>query len=352
MVLAMVAAVLATAAVVWFRPASTDPEVSQPPVPAPVVVPRLTPSLRVLGSADGVAIGAAVNSAVLSVDPAYDTQLADQYDMVTPENVLKWAYTEPAPGRFSFASGDALVRFAQAHGMAMRGHTLVWFEENPAWLDGLTGARLARALRRHIRTEVSHWDVVNEAVDDRGGLRQDRWLDGLGPGYITDAFRWAHAADPGAVLFYNDYGIEAPGPKADAVYALLATLRAQGVPVGGVGFQLHTSPDLFSSAALATEMARFAGLGLDVAVTEMDVRLQPPVDSVALAAQADDFATALADCRAQPACHTFVTWGFTDAVSWVPSNYPGYTAALPFDAGLAPKPAAYGLQTELERASP
>lgn len=325
--------------------------------PASPAVPVLVPTLRSLAAADGISFGAAVDVSALLGDPGYATQLGAQYDMVTPENVMKWMYTEPRPGVYDFRAADALVGFARAHGMKVRGHNLVWFEQNPVWLTRptMTPGALAGALRRHITAEVGHfrgrisqWDVVNEAVDDDGALRRDVWSSALGSTYIAEAFRWAHAADPGAVLFYNDYGIDKPGPKADAVLALLTRLRREGSPVGGVGFELHLgSPADFDAGALAGMMARFAAVGLATAVTEMDVRLKPPAPAGALDAQAVDFAGALQDCRAQPSCHTFVSWGYTDLDSWIPGTFPGFGQALPFDAGLRPKPAAYALQSGL-----
>lgn len=328
------------------------------------IPPPLVPTLRQLAVPTGLRVGAAVDVNALT-DPGYASALGAEYDMVTPENAMKWGTTEPRPGRFDFTGADGLVRFAGSHGMVVRGHNLVWFEQNPPWLErAATGpgaaGRMRTALERHVTTLVSHfrgraaqWDVVNEAVGDDGTLRPDLWLQSMGPAYIADAFEAAHTADPGATLFYNDYGIEQPGPKADAVYALLGSLRARGVPVGGVGFELHvTGPAAFDAAALRRQMARFAGLGLEVAVTEMDVRMRPPFSAARLGLQAADYAGALRACQEQPACHTFVTWGFTDGDSWVPGTFPGFGAALPFDKRLRPKPAAYALQAALSSAPP
>lgn len=321
--------------------------------------PALSPTLRSLGARDGIAIGAAVDVNALESDGAYASALAAEYGMVTPENAMKWQTTEPRPGVFDFGPSDQLVSFAGAHGMAVRGHNLVWYRQNPPWLTAhpMSAGAATALLRSHVTTVVAHyrgtvaqWDVVNEAVDDRGRLRPDVWARALGPAYVADAFRWARAADPSAALFYNDYGIETPGPKADAVYRMLAGLRAAGVPVDGVGFELHvTGVADFDPGALRAEMARFAALGLQTAVTEMDVRMRAPATAGKLAVQASDYAAALAVCRAAPSCHTFVTWGFTDADSWIPGTFPGYGSALPFDSRLRPKPAALALQRELAR---
>lgn len=342
-------------------PASKTDGTPPASVPAP---PPLVPTLRDLAGPAGLRVGAAVDVNALATDGDYAAALAAEYDAVTPENAMKWDTSEPRPGHFDFGPSERLVSFARQNGMLVRGHNLVWFEQNPGWLVGqadgpTTAALMLSALQRHVTTMVGHfrgrvsqWDVVNEAVADDGTLRPDLWLRSAGPAYIADAYRWAHTADPAATLFYNDYGIESPGPKADAVYSLLAWLRARGVPVGGVGFELHvTGPAAFDATALRAEMARFAGLGLEVAVTEMDVRMRPPFSGARLRQQAADYASALSACREQPACHTFVTWGFTDEDSWVPGTFPGFGAALPFDSHLRPKPAAYALQATL-RAGP
>ena len=323
-------------------------------------VVELAPPLRQLAAARHLVLGTAVRLNALQSDQAYASVLANQYDAITPENEMKWENIQPGPHTFDFGSGDALVSFAQAHHMIVRGHNLVWYEQNPAWLTGRrwTRAQLMAVLRDHILTVVGHyrgrvaqWDVVNEAVEDTGQLRRNVWLDGIGPDYIAMAFRWAHQADPSAELFYNDYGIEFGGAKTDAVYRLLASLRGQGVPVDGLGIQMH---DPVSSAsqlpALPAVMGRFNALGLDVAVTEMDVWLPARQAGPDLRAQAAYFGQVLEDCLAAARCSTFSTWGFTDRDSWVPARFPGYVQALPFSAGLEPKPAARELQRVLSGA--
>ena len=283
--------------------------------------------------------------------------LATEYNALTPENEMKWDAIEPAPHTFDFGPGDALVAFARSHGMAVRGHNLVWQEENPQWLTSVPWTRdqLEAILREHIlsvvghyRGEVAQWDVVNEPLSEDGTLRPDVWSDGIGPDYIAMAFEWAHQADPGAELFLNEYGLEFGGPKTDAAYELVARLRTQGIPIDGIGLQMH---DPLAAApllpALPAVISRFNALGLDVAMTEMDVWLPAQTAASDLRAQAAFYRSALADCLSARRCSTFSTWGFTDRYSWVPSRFPGFAAALPFSADYRPKPAARAIQAEL-----
>jgi endo-1,4-beta-xylanase len=303
--------------------------------------------LRTLAAARGIAVGTAVNATALAQEPAYATKLGAEFSSVTPEDAMKWGAVEPVPGQFNWAPADAVVDFATAHGQAVRGHTLVWYHSLPGWLTSgsFSPEQLRGLLQQHIQAEVGRyagrvgvWDVVNEAFNDDGTLRHSIWLDALGPGYIADAFRWAHAADPAAKLYLNDYGAEWTNAKSDAIFALVRDLRAQGVPVDGVGFQTHA---LLTSelTGLTGTLARFTGLGVDVAITELDVRVPLPVDPTKLATQALVYGLAVSACLAVPHCVSVTTWGFTDAHSWIPASFPGQGAADLFDEQLQPKPA-------------
>jgi endo-1,4-beta-xylanase len=248
--------------------------------------------------------------------------------------------------------------------MKVRGHVLVWNQSNPAWLTHGTfsSAQLSTILTQHIATvvgryrgRIAQWDVVNEAFDDTGKLRQDVWGHALGVKYIAAAFTAAHRADPKAKLFYNDYNIEFPGPKADAVFAEVQKLRAQHVAIAGVGFQMHVLGHHAPAAPfptvqqLAAQMRRYRKVGLEVAVTEFDERMPLPATSADLRAQGTEFEAALRACLSAPNCHTFNTWGFTDKYSWIPSWYPGYGAATMLNRSYGAKPAAAGLRAALAR---
>ena len=184
-------------------------------------------------------------------------------------------------------------------------------------------------------------------MGDDGALRRGFWLDALGPDYIAAAFRFAHEADPDALLFYNDFSIEEPGPKADGAFALVKSLVEEGVPIDGVGFQAHGVPGFPSSDDLAIQMERYVDLGLEVAVTELDVRVTVPPSARSLSVQADTYTATLDACLRTPACRSFTVWGFTDMQSWVPKSFPGQGAATLFDEQLQPKPAYVALEARL-----
>jgi endo-1,4-beta-xylanase len=174
-----------------------------------------------------------------------------------------------------------------------------------------------------------------------------------GTGYIEQAFRWAHTADPAALLFYNDYGIEDTGNKFQAVYNMVSDFVARGVPINGVGFEMHIDTSGYpTSAGLQANIQRITALGLQVHITEMDVRV--PVDASGnasptdLAAQAQTYQRVLSVCLATPGCTAFQTWGFSDKYSWIPQFYTGMGAALPFDLNYQPKPVFSALLTAMQ----
>ncbi len=330
--------------------------------PSLLVATRTGSALRDLAAPSGLLMGTAADASLLPL-PAYSLALGREYGLIVPENDLKFAETEPAPHQFSFCGGDQLLAFAQANGMKMRGHNLVWELYLPSWLTNgnYTAAQASSILQEHIDTVVGHykgqlvdWDVVNEAISDTApyGLKASYWLTQLGSNYVDMAFQWAHAADPNAKLFYNDYGGEGIGGKSDGIYNYVKGMLSRGVPINGVGLQMHVTPgNVPSQANIAANMARLAALGLEVHVSEMDVQL--PVDAngnasaANLAAQATTYQNVFAACQAAPNCTGFLTWGFTDAYSWIPSTYPGYGAALPLDANYQPKPAYAALSGNL-----
>jgi endo-1,4-beta-xylanase len=314
----------------------------------------LPETLRAATARSGFAhVGAATSIHLIESDATYATTLAREFDSVTPENDMKWEVIQPAPDKWNWAPAEGLVAWASAHGMRVKGHALVWHEQLPKWVSSMTDAQaVKRALVEHITTEVTHfkgrvaaWDVVNEAVlDDR--LRPDVFLSALGPEYVKLAFDTAHAADPHALLIYNDFGAEGRGAKADFVFKMLEGLLASGTPVGGVGLQMHIegggqpSPD-----DIRWNVQRLEGLGLRVNISEMDVRVSniPGTQEMKLFAQRDVYHDVVAVCAGETACDAVTFWGFTDAATWVdsffgPNNYP-----LLFDGHYQKKPAYFGV---------
>jgi endo-1,4-beta-xylanase len=198
--------------------------------PTPMVAPTIERSLRAYAFQHRILIGAAVDYDPLFQDKLYAQTLSREFSILTPENAMKFGVIHPAQNVYVFSEADAIVAFAKQNGMQVRGHTLVWHNQLPQWLvDGnFTRDEMIAILKDHIMAVVGHyrgqvtvWDVVNEAVDDNGSLRDSIWLKTIGPEYMDMAFNWAHEADPQAQLFYNDYGNEDLGKKSNAIYALV-----------------------------------------------------------------------------------------------------------------------------------
>jgi endo-1,4-beta-xylanase len=334
-------------------------------------------SLRALAANIGLRIGTAVIPFDLD-HPGYQAIVAGQFSVVTPGNEMKWQVVEPAKGTFDWSGADRLVAFAEQHGQLIRGHTLLWHSQLPDWLTTgvangtISNAQLKDLLRQHISTEVSRykgriwqWDVANEFFTDSNPSTinpNDFWVSHLGAGIIADAFRWAHQADPHALLFYNDYNIageDGTNAKSDAVFAWLKQMLAQGVPINGVGDQGHLDTQYgFSGTQMTQDLQRYASLGLKVAITEADVRTfvnnatdQVPTDHLATFAQPDEFGQMLKACLAVRQCISFTVWGFGDADSWVPGFFTGEGYATIYDVNLNPKPAYTELQQDLRLAA-
>ncbi|MEO6097649.1 MAG: endo-1,4-beta-xylanase [Fibrobacteria bacterium] len=312
-------------------------------------------SLRALAATRQVYIGAAVGAAFWGGDSRYQETLRTEFNLLVAENAMKFQSLEPKRNEFTWTQADELAAFASQNGMAMRGHTLVWHQQS-GWIAtaGLSRTEMLAALENHIskvmgryRGKIVEWDVVNEAIDDTtGGLRESFWQKTIGDDYLDSAFTYAHRADPGALLFYNDYSGEGMGGKSDKIYALVKGMMDRKIPIHGVGLQCHfVNAGWNMSKDIDANMKRLASLGLRVSVTELDFRITLPADSAKLAKQKSNYETLLGICLANPNCKTFLTWGFSDAFSWVPAFFPGMGAALIFDAQYGMKPAYHGLQS-------
>nr|WP_229818990.1 MULTISPECIES: endo-1,4-beta-xylanase [Streptomyces] len=310
-------------------------------------------SLRELADARGVYLGTAVTASRLT--GGYAEVAAAQFGSVTPGNEMKWSSVEPVRGGHDWVGADRVVAFAEANGQKVRGHTLVWHSQLPSWLTGgsFTPDELRRIMTDHIAAEagryrgrIHHWDVVNEPLNEDGTLRQSLWGARLGESYIADAFRAARAADPAAKLYLNDYSTDGVGAKSDGMYALVKRLLAQGVPIDGVGFQAHLVLGQVP-ATLEQNLRRFAELGVDVALTELDIRMRLPATQAQLDRQKQEYASVVRACLAVPRCAGVTVWGFTDADSWIPDFFPGQGAATPYDENLVPKPAYHGIAEAL-----
>jgi endo-1,4-beta-xylanase len=312
----------------------------------PAVAHAASTPLRDLAQAKGKYFGTAATVAELQ-DTANRDLGTREADMLTPGNDMKWDATEPQRGQFSFTNGDFVVSAAKASNQRVRGHTLVWHNQLPSWLTNgsFTPAELGSILDTHIATVAGHykgqlyaWDVVNEPFNEDGTFRDTLWYRGLGQGYIAQALRDARAADPAAKLYVNDYNTDGVNAKSDAMYNLVRSLQQQGVPIDGVGIQAHLIIGQVPGT-MRQNIERFAALGLDVAVTELDIRMDTPADSTKLATQAADYGKVADACLAVARCVGITTWGLSDKYSWIPGVFPGQGAALPFDESFQPKPA-------------
>jgi endo-1,4-beta-xylanase len=328
-------------------------------------------SLRQAADDDGLLIGTAVRPLQLT-ESAYASTLAREYNMVEPEDAMKWWVLRPDQATYDFRQGDEVVHFARTHQMKVRGHCLVWGRSNPDWLaqGRFAAPDLSQLLHDHITRVMKHykdqvfaWDVVNEALDENGNVRDSLWynqpgigLSGKGTAYIEQVFRWAHEADPHALLFYNEAEGEDLNSKSDAIYAMVKDFRRRGVPINGVGLQLHIptldagAPAL--AASVSANIARLAALGVQVHITELDVSV--PLDSDGrsrsddLIRQAEFYRSIVRACLNNPGCTAIQTWGFTDRYSWIGSHSHGTRGqALPFDRAYQPKSAYGALRQEL-----
>ncbi|MEV5707295.1 endo-1,4-beta-xylanase [Actinoallomurus sp. NPDC052274] len=306
-------------------------------------------TLDQLAKAKGRYFGSATDNPELS-NSAYTAILGGgEFGATTPGNSMKWDTTEPSRGSFNFSGGDTIVSFAKSHNMIVRGHNLVWHSQLPSWVSSLPSNQVQAAMENHITTEVTHykgqlyaWDVVNEPFNEDGTLRADAFYNAMGSGYIADALRTAHAADPNAKLYLNDYNIEGTGAKSDGMYNLVKSLKQQGVPIDGVGFESHLAVQYGFPANMQQNLQRFADLGVDVAVTELDVRMQLPADTTKVNTQAQYYTNVVKACLAVTRCVGITIWDYTDKYSWIPGTFSGEGSALPWDENLNKKPQIYG----------
>lgn len=338
---------------------------------------------------DKFLVGAAVNeSQFTEQNPAQTALIKKQFNSITPENVLKWEVVHPDPDRFNFAPSDRYVEFGEKNGMFVIGHTLVWYSQTPKWVfEDASGKPLERdallnRMSNHIHAVVGRyqgrvkgWDVVNEALNDSGTLRQTPWLKIIGEDYLVKAFEFAHAADPGAELYYNDYSLENEAKRNGAV-ALVKKLQAAGVKITGIGTQTHAKMDSPSPQLVDDTLTDFGRLGVKVMITELDMDVLPGASSnqgadVSLrAAQnpaSNPYTNGLPDSVQQALAKRYAElfavyvkhsqvvsrvtfWGVTDGDSWL-NDWPvkGRTShPLLFDRACKPKPAfAAVLETAL-----
>ncbi|MEU9571798.1 endo-1,4-beta-xylanase [Streptomyces massasporeus] len=294
-------------------------------------------TLGAAAAQSGRYFGTAIASGRLG-DSAYTTIANREFNSVTAENEMKIDATEPQRGQFNFAAADRVFNWAVQNGKQVRGHTLAWHSQQPGWMQSLSGSTLRQAMIGHIngvmahyRGRIAQWDVVNEAfADGSSGARRDSNLQRTGNDWIEVAFRTARAADPAAKLCYNDYNVENwTWAKTQAMYNMVRDFKQRGVPIDCVGFQSHFNSGSPYNSNFRTTLQNFAALGVDVAITELDIQGAP----------ASTYASVTNDCLAVPRCLGITVWGVRDTDSWraeqTPllfngdgSKKPAYTAVL------------------------
>ena len=309
--------------------------------------------LRVLAERAGLRIGSTLAPDQIA-DADHAGTLAREFSSVTAENAMKWYAIQPTRGTFDFSGADAVLDFAEANDMMVRGHTLVWAQDTftPAWVVAITDPdELRSVVEEHLRTvldryrgRIARWDVVNEPLQTLGAGPSDNvFRRVLGSDWLTEIYLLVHAIDPDIELWLNEYGSDWVPGKHDALVALVGDLVDAGVALHGVGLQTHRlSPDGPDRSTFEQQLRDFQDLGLAVALTEVDIATdpgQPTTDT--FAAQADAYATIVSSCLAVPACEEVTTWGISDADTWLDSQgiLPAPTRPLLFDDAYRPKPA-------------
>ncbi|KAJ7126332.1 glycoside hydrolase superfamily [Mycena epipterygia] len=283
-------------------------------------------------------------------DTAYVAILQNnaQFGQITPGNSMKWDATEPSNGVFDFSGGDVIASFAKANGQILRGHNLAWYNQLPAWINTIPTTEVGAALTTHVTTVVDAWDVINEPFNDDGTWREYVFFNSLGSNYVSMALTAARAADPAAKLYINDYNIETAGAKATAMLNLVKELQAANIPIDGIGMESHLIVgEVPAASSFISNWEQFTALGIEIAVTELDIRMTLPATTALLAQQQTDYNSVVSACKAVAKCVGVTIWDYTDKYSWVPSTFSGQGEACPWDLNLVEKPAYNGIVAAL-----
>jgi endo-1,4-beta-xylanase len=285
----------------------------------------------------------------------YQRLATRHFNSVTPENIFKPTFLHPAPTQYDWTQANQLVAFCHANHQRLHGHTLIWHQQLPSWMNTFSGSPAQwealfrdhiQTICRHFRGQVSSWDVVNEAFEADGTLRRTLWSQHVGGSYLEKAFRYAHEADPNARLFYNDYDLESNPVKRRAVLAWLQTMRQRGVPVHGLGLQMHISIAHPDNTQVADALHEVQQTGLQIHLSEIDVALNPlggalTLTPALLQRQADKLAFLVRTYQELPRSQQFglTFWGLSDRTTWQRSYYQRDDYPLLFDDNYLPKPA-------------
>jgi len=329
-------------------------------------------TLREIAAQKGLLYGCATAQDYLVADPAFERLVVEQCSLLVPENALNWKYVEPTPGKFDFHLGDWLANFAKSHNMKFGGGTLVWHQGLPAWVSSLAPADARRVMVQHVTETISHfrgrafsWTVVNEAITFPGAgteLKDTPFLRLVGPDYISAAFQAASAADPGALLIYNDNHLEYDIPRDEfgrkTLLKVLRRLLDAKVPIGALGIQSHlnTGGVPFDAGKLKDFLSQVSDLGLKIIVSELDVTEKGPETTVADRdrAIANEISRYLNVVLQEKSVIAVVTWGLSARYTWLAKYAPRPDGQplrpLPYDSDLHPTQAWQALATAFEHA--
>ncbi|MCP4437625.1 MAG: endo-1,4-beta-xylanase [Aureispira sp.] len=290
----------------------------------------------------------------LNSDDRYRTVAMNQFNSITAENIFKPVYLHPNENTFNWVEADQLVDFCETNNKRLHGHTLIWHNQLPSWIENFEGTSSDWDLmfKKHIQTicthfkgKVSSWDVVNEAFEDNGELRNTIWRQKIGDSYIEKAFVYAHESDPDAVLFYNDYNIASKKAKRQAILELFNSLRQKGVPIHGIGMQMHISIDYPKNKKIENALTELSDDGYKIHFSEIDISVNPNGKDI-------EPSTELYDCQADkltaitklykeiPSEYQYgmTFWGVSDQNTWIRTFFGREDYPLLFDDDYNTKP--------------
>ncbi|MBP5451148.1 MAG: endo-1,4-beta-xylanase [Treponema sp.] len=303
-------------------------------------------------------IGTAVGNDFYS--PEGKERIKDFSSVIVSENSMKWSNIRPKKTFWNWNDVDKIVEFGQENKISIKFHTLFWHNQNSSFLSSMkTKEEATEMMDEHINTimerykgKIAYYDVVNEMFEEDGSFRKTIWYNLMGEDYIEHALRTARAADPDAKLYLNEYNNENLGnAKADAMFNLIKKFVDEGVPIDGVGMQLHLATDLpFDKEAIRANVKRYADIGIDVSFSEVDVRMpdKKSQDESEIKKQ-EEIYTALVDiAKTEPNVKTFIVWGLSDKDTWVPGTFPGYGSPCLYDRAMNKKPVYQAIKETLK----
>jgi endo-1,4-beta-xylanase len=298
-------------------------------------------------------IGTAIDVLELANDPVYKSIAIKQFNSITPENIFKAEYLHPEPNLFNWTEADSLISFCQQYNKRLHGHTLIWHQQVPQWMLEYQGstADWEQLMKVHIQTIMLHfknkvkaWDVVNEAFNEDGTLRNSIWKQKIGVSYIEKAYLYAQEADPNALLFYNDYNLESNPTKRNSVLALLNNLRNKGLKIDGIGIQMHINTYYPESSQIASAFQEIAAADYKIHVSELDISVNPLAKDIdpnekLFTEQANLLGSVVTNYNMIPEQYQYgiTFWGISDKNSWIRTYYNKEDYPLLYDDNYLPK---------------